>query len=95
MTRCDCRLVTAGFTGGYFDYLFIDEAGHATEMELIVPIIGLMTNDQDNMMCGGLVLAGDPKQLGPIVRSTLASNLGYGEYYCRMSRGHSDSIVMV
>lgn len=61
--------------------MFIDEAGHALEIELIVPIIGLLTKDHESGFTGSLVLAGDPKQLGPIVRSTLAIKLGYGGRY--------------
>lgn len=72
------RLISAGFSGGHFDYLFVDEAGHAIEMEMIVPLIGLLTKEKDPELVGSLVLAGDPKQLGPIVRSSLAINLGFG-----------------
>lgn len=55
-----------------FDYVFIDEAGHANEPESLVPISKLNPNN------GCLVVAGDSKQLGPVVKCTSASDLGLG-----------------
>eukprot|EP00961_Rhodomonas_salina_P265622 3590440-Rhodomonas_salina.4 len=43
---------------------------------------GLMSGDQapgSNAQAGLLVLAGDPKQLGPVVRSSMAREFGLGE----------------
>lgn len=58
--------------GQEFDYLYIDEAGHATEPETLIPV-GLLK------MEGLLVLAGDPHQLGPVVFSSIAKDYGLGE----------------
>jgi hypothetical protein len=44
-----------------FDYVFLDEAGHAHEPESLLPICCLKSD-------GCLVLAGDPKQLGPVIQ---------------------------
>ncbi|KAG8929264.1 hypothetical protein FRC01_004611 [Tulasnella sp. 417] len=55
---------------GHFSHIFIDEAGQAMEPEIMVPI-KTMSNENTTV-----VLSGDPKQLGPIVRSTVASHLG-------------------
>lgn len=55
------------------DYVFIDEAAQAQEPEVCVAI--------SRMKCGGtLVLSGDPKQLGPVVKSEEARNLGLRKY---------------
>ncbi|XP_063063828.1 putative helicase mov-10-B.1 [Engraulis encrasicolus] len=65
------RLVSAGFSTGHFSHVFVDEAGHATEPDTIIPLAGLL-----DPQSGQLVLAGDPKQLGPILRSTIAKKHG-------------------
>ncbi|XP_053171020.1 putative helicase mov-10-B.1 isoform X1 [Scomber japonicus] len=61
------RLVSGGIPIGHFTYVFVDEAGQAVEPECVIAIAGLLHPDK-----GQLVLAGDPKQLGPILRSPLA-----------------------
>ena len=55
-----------GISKSHFNYIFIDEAGQGMEPECLVPIAGLLDSD------GQLVLAGDPKQLGPVLRSPIA-----------------------
>ncbi|NXY16778.1 SDE3 helicase, partial [Atrichornis clamosus] len=74
------RLVSANFPPGFFSHVFIDECGHAVEPESVVAIAGLLTPmDQETNPNGGqLVLAGDPKQLGPILTSPLAIQHGLG-----------------
>ncbi|XP_051985600.1 putative helicase mov-10-B.1 [Xyrauchen texanus] len=67
------RLVSAGFAKGHFTHIFIDEAGQAVEPECIIGIAGLL-----NPVKGQLVLAGDPQQLGPVLRSPLAQQHGLG-----------------
>ncbi|KAJ7753827.1 RNA helicase [Mycena metata] len=59
-----------GIKRGHFTHIFCDEAGQATEPEVMLPIksnAGQFTN---------VVLAGDNKQLGPIVQSWIAASLG-------------------
>ncbi|KAL6119600.1 mov10 [Pungitius sinensis] len=67
------RLVTGGVPAGHFTHVFVDEAGHAVETECLVPLAGLLDAES-----GQVVLAGDPKQLGPILRSPFALKHGMG-----------------
>uniref|UniRef100_A0AAR2K6N0 RNA helicase n=1 Tax=Pygocentrus nattereri TaxID=42514 RepID=A0AAR2K6N0_PYGNA len=67
------RLVSGGVPVGHFSHIFIDEAGQAVEPECVVGIAGLLHPEK-----GQLVLAGDPQQLGPVLRSPLAQQHGFG-----------------
>ncbi|XP_074128117.1 RNA helicase Mov10l1 isoform X2 [Sminthopsis crassicaudata] len=55
---------------GHFTHVFVDEAGQASEPECLIPL-GLVSE-----VNGQIVLAGDPMQLGPVIKSRLA--LAYG-----------------
>jgi superfamily I DNA and/or RNA helicase len=55
------------------DAIFIDEAGHAVEPEAVAVFTAAQTKQ--------LVIAGDPKQLGPVVRSRLANRYGLKKSY--------------
>ncbi|THH18849.1 hypothetical protein EW146_g2196 [Bondarzewia mesenterica] len=55
-----------GIPRGHFSHIFVDEAGQATEPEVMVAI-RTMTGNKTSV-----VLSGDPKQLGPVIRSTIA-----------------------
>ncbi|EHH65949.1 hypothetical protein EGM_02826 [Macaca fascicularis] len=55
---------------GHFTHVFVDEAGQASEPECLIPL-GLMSD-----VSGQIVLAGDPMQLGPVIKSRLA--MAYG-----------------
>ncbi|KAI9138033.1 P-loop containing nucleoside triphosphate hydrolase protein [Paraphysoderma sedebokerense] len=57
-----------GLSKDHFTHVFIDEAGQALEHEIAVPL-GNVSQDVQ------IVLAGDHKQLGPIIRSVLAKHL--------------------
>ncbi|GAA5889228.1 hypothetical protein JCM8208_007808 [Rhodotorula glutinis] len=65
-------LVDRGLDKGHFSHIIVDEAGQATEPETYIPIslAGPATR---------VVLAGDPKQLGPIIRLPFAERHGLGE----------------
>ena len=70
-------VVTTNFMAGgkrfpsHFDWVIVDEAGHASEPEACIP---LTRCKQD----GVIVLAGDRKQLGPVIMSAQADDLGLG-----------------
>nr|XP_055057100.1 RNA helicase Mov10l1 isoform X3 [Misgurnus anguillicaudatus] len=61
-----------GLRDGHFTHVFLDEAGQATEPETLIPL-GLLSEEG-----GQIVLAGDPKQLGPVIKSKIASAFGLG-----------------
>ncbi|CAL8275381.1 unnamed protein product [Boreogadus saida] len=67
------RLVTGGIPSGFYSHIFVDEAGQPAEPEGVIPLAGLLDPKR-----GQVVLAGDPKQLGPIVKSHLAKKHGLG-----------------
>ncbi|XP_056130391.1 putative helicase mov-10-B.2 [Lampris incognitus] len=64
------RLVTKGIHQGHFTHIFVDEAGHTVETECIIPLAGLL-----DPFTSLVVLTGDPKQLGPIVKFSQAHKL--------------------
>ncbi|XP_063071769.1 putative helicase mov-10-B.1 [Engraulis encrasicolus] len=67
------RLVSGGLPKDHFTHIFVDEAGQAVEPECLIGIAGLLHPQK-----GQLVLAGDPEQLGPILRSPIALGHGLG-----------------
>ena len=56
------KLSTRGIPRGHFDLVVIDEAGQALEPEAVAAF-GALLSEYPGV--GQLVLAGDPKQLGP------------------------------
>ncbi|XP_013400593.1 RNA helicase Mov10l1-like [Lingula anatina] len=79
---CTCitagLLNTVGLKSGHFTHAFIDEAGQATEPECAVPM-NLMVGEDSQ-----IVLAGDPMQLGPVLKSRHA--ITYGLQYSFLER---------
>ncbi|OXA58303.1 RNA helicase Mov10l1 [Folsomia candida] len=57
-------------TPGHFTHVFIDEAGYCTEPETMISAVNLAIDRE-----GQLIIAGDPKQLGPVLMSDIAQNL--------------------
>ncbi|NWI89849.1 M10L1 helicase, partial [Pitta sordida] len=55
---------------GHFTHVILDEAGQASEPESLIPV-GLISEAD-----GQIILVGDPKQLGPSVKSKLAVTFG-------------------
>ncbi|KAI5888792.1 P-loop containing nucleoside triphosphate hydrolase protein [Schizophyllum commune H4-8] len=64
-----------GMPRGHYSHIFIDEAGQATEPEAMIAIKTMADNDTN------VILSGDPQQLGPIIRSRIASQLGLETSY--------------
>ena len=64
-----------GMARGHFSHMFFDEAGHATEPEIMIAVKTMADNDTN------VILSGDPKQLGPIIRSAVARELGLEKSY--------------
>lgn len=75
------RLIQNDVPGGHFDYVFIDESGQATETETLIPIAGILSDSYDEVLNGQIVLAGDPRQLGPIIHSNLAKEYGFSKLF--------------
>lgn len=87
-----CTLCVAGRLGlanidpRHFSHVFIDECGSATEPEALIPIVGIIT--AKNRILGNIVLAGDPRQLGPILASKKAANMGLGVSFLERLMNH-------
>lgn len=64
-----------GLPEGHFSHVFVDEAGQASEPEVLIAIKPLT---QDNTR---IILSGDPKQLGPVIRSSIAREFGMEKSY--------------
>lgn len=70
------RLVSGGIPDQHFTHVFIDEAGQSLQPECVVPLAGMFSTETPRG--GQLVLAGDPQQLGPVLRSPVAIQHGLG-----------------
>ncbi|XP_058807115.1 putative helicase mov-10-B.1 [Phymastichus coffea] len=66
------RLVLMRLSVYYFSHIIIDEAGQGTEPDILLPII---IASKDGELNSQVVLAGDPKQLGPTVISKIAETI--------------------
>ncbi|KAL6265201.1 hypothetical protein P5V15_005285 [Pogonomyrmex californicus] len=64
------RLIGINFRENHFSYIIIDEASQATEPEILIPltVTNKKTEDKRTRFQAQIVIAGDPYQLGPIVR---------------------------
>ena len=63
-------LVSVQFPQDHFTHVFIDESGQATEPESVIAMAGLISTK------GQVVMAGDPKQLGPVIRTSVGVKHG-------------------
>ncbi|KAG6846754.1 hypothetical protein H0H93_012093 [Arthromyces matolae] len=59
-----------GIPRGHYSHIFIDEAGQATEPEVFIAIKTMAAPSTN------VILSGDHKQLGPIIRSSIACHFG-------------------
>ena len=64
-----------GMARGHFGYIFVDEAGQATEPEVMIAVKTMADSSTR------VILSGDHKQLGPIIRSNVARALGLETSY--------------
>jgi helicase MOV-10 len=81
-----------GIKPGHFSHIFVDEAGQAMEPEVLIPIKTMASPTTNVTLAGsrlhyyfhlgGLrLITGDPKQLGPSIRSEFASSHGLSQSY--------------
>lgn len=77
-----------GMPRGHFGYIFVDEAGQATEPEVMIAVKTMADNSTR------VILSGDHNQLGPIIRSNVARALGLETSYLQrlMSRDGYDEV---
>ncbi|XP_018571512.1 probable RNA helicase armi [Anoplophora glabripennis] len=77
VTTCSLsgQLYLMGFPKGHFSHIIVDEAGQASEPEVLTPLIFL------DKLSGQVILAGDPMQLGPVVLCKIAAECGLSESY--------------
>ncbi|XP_014205092.1 probable RNA helicase armi [Copidosoma floridanum] len=68
-------LYNMGCKIGHFTHIFVDEAGQASEPEIMIPLSLAHKNSTQ------VVLAGDPKQLGPVNQSRLAGYFGLNDSF--------------
>jgi len=62
-------LIDENFRKNHFSYIIIDEASQATEPDMLIPLA--ITNQAEDEGIGfqaQIVIAGDPYQLGPVIR---------------------------
>lgn len=64
-------LYTIGLCNDFFTHVFIDEAGQLMEPESAIAV-GFLDSQTD----GQVIMAGDPQQLGPVLRSSYAVTYG-------------------
>ncbi|KAM8712624.1 hypothetical protein ACLKA7_013026 [Drosophila subpalustris] len=70
-----CKVGVMGRTGaGSVTHVFIDEAAASSEPESLLAIVSIKQLSNCHV-----ILSGDPKQLGPVIKSSRASSLGLGK----------------
>lgn len=85
--RYCCRLLRANIKENHFSFVIIDEASQAIEPETLIPfLVACMKEDENKgLLQAQVVIAGDPCQLGPPIRSKLAEpllgNIGACTFY--------------
>lgn len=69
------RLAQGGISSEHFTHLFIDECESAAETYTLIPIVGVCSSL--GKINARIVMCGDPKQLGPIVRSKICRDMNF------------------
>ena len=62
---------------GHFSHIVIDEAAQAEEPLVMIPILAFSDANTN------VILAGDPNQLGPVIKSPVAAKAGLGKSFLR------------
>lgn len=75
-------LMNIKFAQDHFTHVIIDEAGQTVETESLIPITFVSKNK------GQVILAGDPKQLGPIIISQVAKKSGFDKSFLERLSEH-------
>jgi len=70
-------LQTLNVPPGHFSHIVIDEAAQAEEPLVMIPILAF-SDAYTNV-----ILAGDPNQLGPVIKSPVAAFSGLGKSFLR------------
>jgi helicase MOV-10 len=70
-------LQTLNVPHGHFSHIVIDEAAQAEEPLVMIPILAF-SDAYTNV-----ILAGDPNQLGPVIKSPIAAKNGLGKSFLR------------
>lgn len=68
------RLVSLKLRNDHFSYIFIDEASQSIELESLIPLV-VMNSKNDEALYAQIVIAGDPYQLGPLIKCTKIQHL--------------------
>lgn len=68
-------LYNMGCKPGHFTHVIVDEAGQACEPEIMIPLSLAHSSTTQ------VILAGDPKQLGPVNQSRLAGYYGLNDSF--------------
>uniref|UniRef100_A0A182M8L7 Uncharacterized protein n=1 Tax=Anopheles culicifacies TaxID=139723 RepID=A0A182M8L7_9DIPT len=71
------RLLQLHVARNMYDYIFIDECGSCKELSALVPIGCVGTDSMNKKLHASIVLAGDPKQLGPVTRMSFLRNTAH------------------
>ncbi|KAH9059528.1 P-loop containing nucleoside triphosphate hydrolase protein [Lactarius vividus] len=74
-TCSSAGLLHEDIPAGHFSHIVIDEAAQAEEPLALIPIAAFSNKDTN------VILAGDPQQLGPVIKSSPASEAGLGKSY--------------
>ncbi|XP_017877191.1 putative helicase mov-10-B.1 [Ceratina calcarata] len=68
LTTC-IRLVNLNLRNDHFSHIFIDEASQSTELETLIPFTTINSLSHcGEMLQSQIIIAGDPYQLGPVVK---------------------------
>nr|XP_033191961.1 putative helicase mov-10-B.1 isoform X2 [Bombus vancouverensis nearcticus] len=69
------RLANLKLRNDHFSYIFIDEASQSIELESLIPLIVMNSKNDTEALYAQIVIAGDPYQLGPLIRCTKIQHL--------------------